>query len=89
MTLLSVVIHDFNPMRPAVLPNKTHPPLIVDSDAVLTATVVFQCLQLVTGRDSQTGQLGRCMQLQQLAPGHALDIFEPAQVSAMGKCWRR
>jgi hypothetical protein len=69
-----VIVHNFNLVRTILTPDKTHAPLIIDADAVLSFAVAFQGFVLVARRNPQTGQLGGGMQLQQLASCHALNI---------------
>ena len=59
-----------------LVPFETNAPLIIDSDAVLALAIGFQRLELIAGRNSQAGQHGRCVKLQQLAPCDALDVPE-------------
>ena len=64
-----MIVHDLDLMGAVALPHKAHSPLVVDADAVLAFSVIFQCFQMVARRDSQTLQHGRSVKLQQLAPG--------------------
>jgi hypothetical protein len=60
----------------AAAPYEAEPPLIVDSDAVLAGAVALERLQAISGRNAKVLQpLGR-MEVQQLAPGRALDCPE-------------
>jgi hypothetical protein len=59
-----VVVHNFNLVRTILTPDKTHAPLIIDADAVLSFAVAFQGFELVAWRNPQAGQLGGGMQLQ-------------------------
>jgi hypothetical protein len=49
-----VIIHNLYPIRVAVLPYKTQPPLIVDANAVLVLPIAFQSLQSVSRQSAQS-----------------------------------
>ena len=70
----SVVINNFYTISTIVMPGKTHAPLIIDTNTVLTLSVSLQSLQGVTRRYAQAVQHSRCMQLQQLASGNPLNV---------------
>jgi hypothetical protein len=72
-----VVVHDFDLVSAVVEPNKTDSPLIVDANAVLSFSFALQGFQVIARWHSQTDQFSDSMQLQQLAPSHALDVVEP------------
>ena len=44
-----MIIYDFNIICIAVLPPKANPPLIVNTDAVLSLPVTFKRFQLIAG----------------------------------------
>ena len=52
---LSVVVDDFDFHRTSVGPDETHPPLVVDANAVLTGTVAAQRFETMRWRRSQVG----------------------------------
>ena len=52
----SVVIGDGNVFCPGLRPAEANPPLVVDPNAVLSASVARELLQPVAGRDSEVGQ---------------------------------
>jgi len=60
-----VVINDFNLVGMPVKPHKTHTPLIVDANAVLTGTITAQSLQPVAWRHTQEIERGSSVQLLQ------------------------
>jgi hypothetical protein len=72
-----VVIHDLDLVCAVLAPYETHPPVVVNSDAVLSPAVTFQRFELVARRNSQTGQLGGRVKLQKLAARNSFDIPEP------------
>jgi hypothetical protein len=45
-----VVVDDFHIKRVAGLKSEADPPLVIDTDAVLTSTVAFSRLQSIIGR---------------------------------------
>jgi hypothetical protein len=51
-TSLLVIVDDLRAVSVALPPHETEPPLIVDSDAMLTLTVAVELLQAVAGRDA-------------------------------------
>lgn len=59
------------------MPGKAHAPLVIDTNTVLTLAVSLQGLQRITRRYAQAVQVGRGMQLQQLAPGYPLKVSKP------------
>lgn len=74
----SVVIHNFHAVGTIVMPGKAHAPLIIDANAVLAFAVALQRLQQVARRNAKTVQFSGRVQLQQLAPSHPFNVFEPA-----------
>ena len=59
---LLVIIGDFYVMRVVALPNKANPELIVDPNAVLTASVALQFLKPISGKQCQILQFGGAIQ---------------------------
>jgi hypothetical protein len=80
---LSVEIHNFHTVRTVVMPNQAHPPLVIDSDTVLSLAVSPQRFQKVAWWNAQTVQFGGRMQLRQLAPCRAAELFAS---KAVGGC---
>jgi hypothetical protein len=68
-----VVIYNLDIKDISGCPRKTHTPLFVDTDAVLTCTVSFQCLQTVAWRRPQKVKSRRSIQLSQLPLSHSAD----------------
>ena len=58
----------------SVAPDKTHPPPLIDSDAVLVLAIAFQCFQPVPRRDAKVVQLRRTVEHDQLAVGRPLKV---------------
>lgn len=48
-----MIINYLNRIRAAIRPHKTDAPLIVDTNAVLPFSVIFQCLKPISWRNSQ------------------------------------
>jgi len=46
-----MIIHDFNELGTAIVPLETDAPLIIDPDAVLTATIALQRFQPIARRN--------------------------------------
>lgn len=70
----SVVVHDRDVIRVAVPPDETHPPLVVDPDAVLAGAVAAQLLQTVARWDAEVVERFRRVDRDEL-PEH-----DPAQL---------
>ena len=45
-----MVVHDFNDYGIAIHPDEADPPLIINPDAVLSATLALRCFQTRTSR---------------------------------------
>jgi hypothetical protein len=58
-----MVVHDLDIVSVALLPDEADPPLIIDTDTVLTSPLPLKSLQPVTRRQSQILQRPRCIQL--------------------------
>jgi hypothetical protein len=72
-----MVIDNFDIMGMPIGPNKTHTPLAVNADAVLTQSVALQGFKLVSRRNAQELQHYSRMQLLQLAHRYRFKIYEP------------
>jgi len=73
----SVIIHNLNIFRSSGRPTKAEAELIIDSNAVLPGPVTFERFQSISRRHSQILQLGRDLQLPQLAPSHDGNVHKP------------
>jgi hypothetical protein len=69
-----MIIHDLDVVCVSVMPTKTNAPLIVHSNAVLTFTIAFQCLEPISWRHHHLPQVRRSMQNQQFTAGDPLNI---------------
>ncbi len=73
-----MIIYDLDVMYSVVCPSKADAELIINPDAVLTSTIAFQWLKLITRRKVQVRQILSLVQLSQLANGHPGDSIESA-----------
>jgi hypothetical protein len=64
-------------MRTIFTPHKTHAPLIIHPNAVLTLALTLEGLEFVAWRNPQAIEDGCSMELQQLSPCDSLDAVEP------------
>jgi len=78
-----MVIYNLNIKYIPGCPGKTHPPLFVDTDAVLACTVSFQYLQAVAWRRPQKIKSRRSIQLSQLPLSHSTDGLPAAGASPL------
>ena len=58
-----MVVHHFDFVSVARLPDEADPPLVIDTDTVLTSPLPLKSLQPVARRQSQILQSSRCIQL--------------------------
>ena len=59
----SVVIDDFDLMRPVRFPDETETPLIIDADGVLALPVALESFQAVAGWDGEVIEFGDGLKL--------------------------
>jgi hypothetical protein len=71
----SVIIDDLDPFG-ALAPHKADAPLVIDPDAVLSASLPFQRFEAIAGRRPQVGQLGGHVQHVEFAHRHPPDGLE-------------
>jgi hypothetical protein len=76
-----VVVHNFNLMRAVFMPDKAYPPLIVNANAMLP----LAGFEVVSWWNPKARQLGRSVQLQELASRHPFDVSEPGNDLALEK----
>jgi len=69
-----VVIDDFDVEDIPTIPTKANPPLIVDSDAVLSLACSLQSFQTVRRRDPKIGKSTRTIQHSQFPQSHLVNI---------------
>jgi hypothetical protein len=62
-----VVVRNFYFMRSIILPCEAHSKLIVDSDAVLAASVALKFFEAISRWDAQVVEVDGCLNLIQLA----------------------
>ena len=76
-----MVIDDLDLVRPPVAPDEADPPLVVDSNAVLSRPVAAQHFQMVTGRRTKVGQGASCIQIVQPAKCGLGDVAETSALA--------
>src|SRR5579859_2348632 len=70
----SMIIGNFDLVRVALAPNEANAKLVVDADAMLSASVTPQLLQTVAGRAAKIVQRHRRVQQKQLPLGHLSEV---------------
>jgi hypothetical protein len=84
--MTSMIIDDFDELGAAIAPFEANPPLVVDANAVLTATNALQCFQPIARRSAQIAQLRGGVDHVKLAAGHVCNRSEPRHGFAAEKC---
>jgi hypothetical protein len=69
-----VIVDDFDVMGMAGFPSEADAPLVVDSNAVLTLAVAFQCFEPVSRWNPKVGQGGCGVDLKQFPERGPVDI---------------
>jgi hypothetical protein len=75
----SVVVHDLDVLRFAVLPHEADPILVIDPDAVLPPPVTAKGLEVIARKRAQVVESLCCMQLRQLALSDPGNVPEPTR----------
>ena len=75
----SVVVHDLDVLRLAVLPHEADPILIIDPDAVLPSPITAKGLEVIARKRAQVVESLGCMQLRQLALSDPSNVPEPTR----------
>src|SRR6185295_19326691 len=70
----SVIVDDLDVVGMALSPNEADPPLVVDTDRMLSAAISLQCLQAIGRRNAQIVQAPGIVEQTQLAQRHGLDV---------------
>ena len=73
-----MVIDNFNVFGTVSSPEEAHPPLIIDTNAVLAIPVPFKGVKTIARRRAQVSQLFGRIQCRQLTFRHRLDVCPPA-----------
>jgi hypothetical protein len=76
-----MIINDLDELGAALTPDEADAPPVIDPDAVLTATVAFECLEAITGRRPKIGKPGCGIQNVELAQSDRPDRLE------LGNCF--
>ena len=69
-----MVVDDFNFVRMSISPDKTDPPLVVDTNRMLAMSVLRQRLEAVAGRHSKVIERPRIVDETKLSERHGLDV---------------
>ncbi len=80
-----MIVENFYVIRVPIAPDKADPPLIVDSDRILTVPISSQRLQSIPGKRSQDSQFSRGVELKQFAQRGSFDGLEPLAVMVVKK----
>jgi len=81
-----VVIDDLHVAGISVVPDKANAVLVVDSDAMLAASIASEGLEPVTGEGCQITELAGGVQLLQLPLGDTGDPLQPSAEPAGEEC---
>src|SRR5580704_11672266 len=76
--MLLMIVDDLNFVSVALAPNKTKPPLVVDSDAVLSFSIAMQRFQTISRRRHQVSQFSSAVQLPKLPARVMFDRLKPS-----------
>jgi len=76
----SVVVHDLDVLRFAVLPHETDPILVIDPDAVLRPPITAKGLEVIARKRAQVVESLGGMQLRQLALSDPSNVPKPSRV---------
>jgi hypothetical protein len=71
-----VVINDFHIFCTCIRPPKTDPPLIVDTNAVLTGSIALECFKVIAGWHPEIIKSTGDLELSKLTPRHLSDVRE-------------
>jgi hypothetical protein len=71
-----VVINDFHIFRTCIRPTKADTSLIIDTDAVLTGTIILECFKVIAGWHLQIIKSAGDLDLSQLTPCDLSNIRE-------------
>jgi hypothetical protein len=80
-----VVIHDLDVPCRAFSPLKAYPPLIIDADAVLSATIPVQSFETIARRRTQVIELFRRVDGEKLCSRPALNLVRQSPDHVAGK----
>ena len=72
-----MIIHNFHAMCFAVAPDETDPPLVVDSNTMLSGPIPLERLQAIPRWHAKVLQACDSVKIKELPPRHALDRTEP------------
>ena len=82
-----MVIDDLHVFSAGFCPTKTHPPLIVDPDAVLAATITLEGFETVAGGNFKpSNRPAISLQMPELIPRHRGDVHESPDWITVRQC---
>jgi hypothetical protein len=84
-----VVINDFDFVRIVLSPDKANPPLVVESDRVLTAPIALQRFEAVRRRNTQVLEPLRIVQEAQFSQCDNLNILRQPSTASPCPDYRR
>jgi hypothetical protein len=73
-----VVVNNLYAVSVAIQPNKTNPPLLVDTNAALAGSISAQCFKSITWQNLQILQASRPVEDEKLTSCRPLEPIEPA-----------
>ena len=78
-----MVINDFHIFRTCIRPTKADTPLIIDTDAVLTGTIILERFKMIAGRHPQILKSAGDLKLSKLTPCNLGNIHELPDMPAL------
>jgi hypothetical protein len=75
-----MIIHDLDIVRITLSPGKADPPLVIDTNTVLSPPITFQCLQPISRRDPQITERCGTVENQKLPSRSPFNATEPQYV---------
>ena len=66
-----MVVRNFDLVGMAILPTKTHPILLVDSEAVLTVSIAGEPLETIAWWHDELAEMSHAIELSDLAARHS------------------
>jgi hypothetical protein len=77
-----MVVHNLYMMRSVFSPNEAYSELVINTDAVLTGSITFQCLESISRRNEQITQSFSAVQHCQLPHGCRFNTDKSTDPSA-------
>jgi hypothetical protein len=83
--LALVIVDDFHVMAMTAAPNEADPPLVINSNRVLSLPAASQRLQVIPRWGGQVVEISRCMKLEQFPQGDPFDSTKTPAVLVVKK----